>query len=121
MSDPAWPIDSAHVVATTMRVAGPGIIVLGVLLGGAANYVAARLCLRGTGFRPFAHEAVPDHLVWGVIAGGLLVASRQSTLVLVGVNVLIVLAPLYAIQGLAVLVSHVWSVCMDSLKSLDDP
>ena len=57
---------------------------------------------RGTGFRPFAHEAVPDHLVWGVIAGGLLVASRQSTLVLVGVNVLIVLAPLYAIQGLAV-------------------
>ena len=25
------------------------------------------------------------------------------------------------IQGLAVLVSRVWSVCMDSLKSLDDP
>ena len=100
--DPAWPIDSAHVVATTMRVAGPGIIVLGVLLGGAANYVAARLCLRGAGFRPFAQEAVPDHLVWGVIAGGLLVASRQPTLVLVGLNVLIVLAPLYAIQGLAV-------------------
>jgi uncharacterized protein YybS (DUF2232 family) len=100
--DPGWAADSARVVATTMRVAGPGILVLGVVLGAAANYVAARLCLRGAGFRPFGEEKVPDHLVWSVIVGGLLIVSREATLVLVGVNLLIVLTPLYAIQGLAV-------------------
>jgi len=100
--DPGWAADSARVVATTMRVAGPGILVLGVVLGAAANYVAARLCLRGAGFRPFGEEKVPDHLVWSVIVAGLLIVSREASLVLVGVNLLIVLTPLYAIQGLAV-------------------
>jgi uncharacterized protein YybS (DUF2232 family) len=100
--DPGWAADSARLVAATMRVAGPGIIALGVLLGTTANYVVARSLLRGRTFRPFAEEAVPDHLVWSVIAGGLLVASRQTELERVGVNLLIVLTPLYAIQGLAV-------------------
>jgi hypothetical protein len=100
--EPGWAADSARLVAATMRVAGPGIVVLGVLLGTTANYVVARCVLRGRSFRPFAEEAVPDHLVWSVIAGGLLLASRQSELERMGVNLLIVLTPLYAIQGLAV-------------------
>ena len=100
--EPSWAADSARLVATTMRVAGPGIVALGVLLGVTVNYVAARLSLRGRGFRPFAEEAVPDHLVWTVIASGLLLASRQPRLEQLGVNLLIVLTPLYAIQGFAV-------------------
>src|SRR5206468_3886322 len=67
-----------------------------------ANYVGVRLCLRSRGFRAFAEEAVPDHLVWVVIAGGLMLVSQQAAVERVGLNVLLVLAPLYAIQGLAV-------------------
>ncbi len=101
--DPGWAADSARLVAATMRVAGPAVILVGLLLGALANYVVARLCLRRAGFRPFAAEAVPDHLVWWVIAGGVMLISRHPGLERVGVNLLIVLAPLYAIQGLAVL------------------
>ncbi len=100
--DPGWAADSARFVASTMQVAGPGVILLGVLLGTIVNYLGARLCLRGEGFRPFAREAVPDHLVWVVIAGGLLLAAGQPAVVSLGVNLLIVLAPFYAIQGFAV-------------------
>lgn len=100
--DPGWAAESARLVAWTMRVAGPGIVALGVLLGATANYLVARTLLRGWSFRPFAEEAVPDHLVWGVIAGGLLLASRQAELERAGLNLLIVLTPLYAVQGLAV-------------------
>jgi uncharacterized protein YybS (DUF2232 family) len=106
-SDPGWAADSARdsarMVASTLRVAGPGIVLVGLLMGALVNYVVARLCVRGDGFRPFSDEAVPDHLVWGVIVGGLLVAARHSGLEPLGINLLIVLAPLYAIQGLAVL------------------
>lgn len=101
--DPGWAAESARAVASTMRVAGPGIVGVALLLGGLVNYALARLCLRGQGFRPFAEEAVPDHLVWGVIAGGGLLISGRPGLGILGLNLLIVLAPLYAIQGLAVL------------------
>jgi uncharacterized protein YybS (DUF2232 family) len=68
-----------------------------------ANYVVARLCLRRhLGFRPFAEEAVPDHFVWGVIGAGGLLVSRDPRLEGAGLNLLLVLMPLYAIQGLAV-------------------
>jgi len=100
--DPGWAADSARLVANTMRVAGPGVVLVGVFLGALVNYVGARLCLRGEGFRAFAEESVPDHLVWGVIAGGAFLIARQAPLDLIGLNVLIALAPLYAIQGLAV-------------------
>ncbi len=102
VSDPAWAADSARLVASTMRVAGPAIVLVGVFLVALANYVGARFCVRGDGYRPFAAEAVPDHLVWGVVAGGLMLASRHDTIGLVGLNLLIVLVPLYALQGLAV-------------------
>lgn len=101
--DPGWAADSARLVAATMRVAGPAVVLVGLLLGALANYVVARLCLRRPDFRPFAEEAVPDHLVWWVIAGGVMLVWRHPGLELVGTNLLIVLAPLYAIQGLAVL------------------
>lgn len=101
--DPAVVAESARFLTTAMRVAGPAMLLLGLLLGGLTNYVAARLCLRGGGFRPFAEEAVPDHLVWGVIAGGVALVSGSDPLERMGLNLLIVLAALYAIQGLAVL------------------
>lgn len=105
--EPASLKDAARVVATVMRVAAPGVILLGLFLGAAVNYVVVRTCLRGQGFRPFATETVPDHLVWWVIGGGLFLASGLTVghepLTLIGLNVLIVVAPLYAIQGLAVL------------------
>ncbi len=99
----AWTGESARLVGAAMQVAGPGILAVGLLTVALVNYVVTRLCLRGGGFRAFAEEAVPDHLVWGVIAGGLMLVSQHRVLEHVGLNLLIVLAPLYAIQGLAVL------------------
>ena len=86
-----------------MRVAGPSVVLLGLFLTALVNYVLMRACLRGERFRSFSAEAVSDHLVWSVIGGGLLLVSGHRGLALVGLNVLIALAPLYAIQGLAVL------------------
>lgn len=100
--DPAWVAESARLVATAMRVAGPAIFALGLFVVALANYVAARLCLRGRGFRAFGEEAVPDHLVWGVIAAGGMVLAQREPIARAGLNLLIVLAFLYAIQGLAV-------------------
>jgi hypothetical protein len=101
--DPEWVAESARLVAEAMRVAGPAVILVGLLAVSLANYLGARLCLRGRGFRAFAQEAVPDHLVWAVIAGGVMVASQHEGAARVGLNLLLVLTALYAIQGLAVL------------------
>jgi uncharacterized protein YybS (DUF2232 family) len=102
-SDPAWMAQSTQLIAATMRTAGPAVILVGLLAVSLVNYVIGRLCLRGRSFRTFAEEAVPDHLVWAVIAGGAMLVTQHDTLTLIGLNLLIVLAPLYAIQGLAVL------------------
>jgi hypothetical protein len=101
--EPGMARESARVVAAAMRVAGPGLVTVGLLVVALVNCVIARLCLRGRSFRAFAEEAVPDHLVWGVIAAGLMLVSQHEGITRVGVNLLVVLAPLYAIQGLAVL------------------
>lgn len=101
--DPAWVAESTRLVAATIRVAGPAIFAVGLLAVALTNYVGARLCLRGRGFRAFAEEAVPDHLVWGVILAGAMLVSQHAAITRLGVNLLIVLAVLYAIQGLAVL------------------
>jgi hypothetical protein len=101
--DPGWATEAARVVAATMRAAGPGLIALGVFAVALANYAVLRACLRGRGLRPFAEEAVPDHLVWAAIGAGALVVTRHPSLEMLGVNVLLVLVPVYAIQGLAVL------------------
>ena len=107
---PAWlgaggqdATEAARFVAATLRVAAPGMLGLVVFAGAVANYALARLCLRRRfGFRPFAQEAVPDHLVWGAIGAGMLLASRHERLEAAGLNLLLVLMPLYVIQGLAV-------------------
>jgi hypothetical protein len=102
--DPGWAAEAAHSVVAMLRVAAPGMLGLGVFAGAVANYAAARFCLRRRfTFRPFAQEAVPDHLVWGAIGAGVLLVSRQDRLEASGLNLLLVLMPLYVIQGLAVL------------------
>jgi len=101
--DPAWVAETARLLGATMRVAGPAIFAVGLLVVALTNYMGARLCLRGRGFRAFAEEAVPDHLVWGVIGAGVMIVSQREAIELLGINLLIVLAFLYAIQGLAVL------------------
>jgi uncharacterized protein YybS (DUF2232 family) len=101
--DAGWAVEAARFVVATLRVAAPGMLGLGVFAGAVANLAIARLCLRRRfGFRPFAQEAVPDHLVWGAIGAGVLLASRQERLEAAGLNLLLVLMPLYVIQGLAV-------------------
>ncbi len=101
--DAGWATEAARFVVATLRLAGPGMIGLGVFAGAVANYAAARLCLRRrVGFRPFAAEAVPDHFVWAVVAAGVLLVTRHERLEAAGLNLLLVLMPLYAIQGLAV-------------------
>ncbi|MGH7265377.1 MAG: DUF2232 domain-containing protein [Candidatus Rokuibacteriota bacterium] len=101
--EPAWVAETARLAASALRMVGPALVLVGMFLVALVNYVGTRLVIRADGFRPFAQEAVPDHLVWLVIAGGLLVASGQGTVQLFGLNLLIALVPLYAIQGLAVL------------------
>lgn len=99
----SWATEAARFVVATLRVAAPGMLALGIFAGAVANYAIARLCLRRRyGFRPFAQEAVPDHLVWGAIGAGVLLASREERLEAAGLNLLLVLMPLYVIQGLAV-------------------
>ena len=99
----SWATEAARFVVAALRVAAPGMLGLGIFAGAVANYAIARLCLRHRfGFRPFAQEAVPDHLVWGAIGAGVLLASRQEQLEAAGLNLLLVLMPLYVIQGLAV-------------------
>jgi uncharacterized protein YybS (DUF2232 family) len=100
--DAGWAAEAARFVLA-LRVAAPGMLGLGVFAGAVANYALARLCLRRRfEFRPFAQEAVPDHLVWGAIGAGMLLASRHERLEAAGLNLLLVLMPLYVIQGLAV-------------------
>jgi uncharacterized protein YybS (DUF2232 family) len=101
--DPAWVAESTRLVGAAMQQAGPAVILDGLLVMALVNYLLARLCLRGRGFRAFAEEAVPDHLVWAVIVGGAMLVSQSEPVERVGLNLLVVLAPLYAIQGLAVL------------------
>lgn len=100
---PGDPARTRLAVATTLRVAGPALVLVGIFLVALTNYIGARLVIRAPGFRPFAVESVPDHVVWLVIAGGGMLISRHDTFELVGLNLLIALVPLYAIQGLAVL------------------
>ena len=101
--DAGWAAEAARFVVATLRVAAPGMLGLGVFAGAVANFAFARFSLRRRlGFRPFAQEAVPDHLVWGAIGAGVLLASRQERLEAIGLNLLLVLMPLYVIQGLAV-------------------
>lgn len=102
-SDPGWVAESARLAGAVLRVAAPAVVVVGLFLIALTNYLGARLALRGWEFRPFAEEAVPDHLVWAVIAGGLMLVSQQEVLERIGLNLVLVLTPLYAIQGLAVL------------------
>lgn len=102
--EPSWAADTSRLVVAALRQAGPGMVGLGVLAGALANYVVARLCLhRAGGFPAFAEEAVPDHFVWAVIAAGALLLSGREPLGAAGLNLLLVLTPVYAIQGLAVL------------------
>ncbi|HEV8674534.1 MAG TPA: DUF2232 domain-containing protein [Methylomirabilota bacterium] len=103
VGDRAWIAESARLVTGILQVAGPAVILVGLLVVALTNYIGARLCLRGRSFRSFAEEAVPDHLVWVVIAAGALLVSHHEAAERLGLNVLLVLAPLYAIQGLAVL------------------
>jgi uncharacterized protein YybS (DUF2232 family) len=100
----AWAVDATRLVVAALRLAGPGMMALGVLAGALANYVLARMCLRRMqGFRRFAEEAVPDHFVWAVIAAGGLLLSGRDPFWRTGLSLLLVLTPVYAIQGLAVL------------------
>lgn len=99
----SWAAESARLAAKVMRMAAPAVIVIGLFVVTVSNYLGARLLLRGQGFRPFAEEAVPDHLVWGVIVGGGLLVLGHDTLALTGLNLLLVMIPLYAVQGLAVM------------------
>jgi uncharacterized protein YybS (DUF2232 family) len=101
--DSSWAMEAARVVIATLRVAVPGMLGLAIFAGAVANYAVARLCLRRRfGFRPFAQEAVPDHLVWGAIGAGAFLASGHERLEAAGLNLLLILMPLYVIQGLAV-------------------
>ncbi len=53
----------------------------------------------------FPEWVLPDFLVWGVIASGILIFLPAKTLTVVGLNSAFFLATLYLLQGLAILTS----------------
>lgn len=53
--------------------------------------------------RPFQEWKAPEQLVWVLIAAGFTVAFTDGTLATIGLNLLVILLPVYFLQGMAVI------------------
>lgn len=93
-------------MAEFMRRVYPGMVVLvsGLLLLGMTGLLKAasqdRYRIPGP---PFAAWKAPEPLVWVLIAGGFTVVLTSGALQTVAMNLLVVLLPVYFLQGLAVI------------------
>jgi uncharacterized protein YybS (DUF2232 family) len=93
----------------------PGILVVFVIstifinMTFAAALLMKNNCPRWQSFRLFR---LPDHLIWTIILGGMLLFTPAEGLKAIGLNLLIVFGSLYFIQGLSVTTTFFakWSV-----------
>jgi uncharacterized protein YybS (DUF2232 family) len=95
----------------------PALLVTGILctvwmnqvLG---NWLLKRKKLQLAPWRDFKEWQLPDTLVWGLIVGGAGLLLTSGPLSTVSLNIAVIWAALYFLQGLAVLVNflHRWSV-----------
>jgi len=77
---------------------GYGLLLLTTLLG---LVMAGRSCYRIPG-RPFEEWKVPELLIWGLIVAGGGVLLADGMVSVVALNLLVVMLPLYFLQGLAI-------------------
>lgn len=84
----------------------PALIIAGTLITLWLNVmVLNRLLIRLGASPPFGDLslwAAPEHLVWGIITGGISVVSGIEILKIAGLNILIVFFVIYFFQGMAV-------------------
>jgi uncharacterized protein YybS (DUF2232 family) len=76
-----------------------GLMVLGLVLL-LSLLARGRYTLPG---RPFPEWKAPEQLVWLLILSGFMVAFAEGTVATVALNLLVVLLPVYFLQGLAVI------------------
>ena len=95
----------------------PALLITGILgtvwmnlaLG---NWLLKKRGLKLAPWRDFSEWQLPDNLVWGVIGSAFALIFFTEPLNIIGLNVLLIWGALYAIQGLAILVSLLakWAV-----------
>lgn len=86
----------------------PALMLVTVGAGALLSYILSasilsRLGLLAKPMKPFHLWIVPDHLIWGVIAGGGLLLAPMVAAVSIGGNMLIPLLSIYMIQGLSII------------------
>jgi len=92
-----------HIVAVI-----PALVVGSTLLITWLNFLCGRVLLARRGLRQMHIGALnrwktPEHLVWAVIAAGVLALLPHRGASMIGLNVLLVLVPVYLLQGLAII------------------
>ena len=84
----------------------PALALVGAMFTVWLNLLAGRSLLSGSaGFPEFGDLTLwraPDRLVWVLIAAGLMMLIPDETLVMVGMNILIVCCLIYFLQGMAI-------------------
>ena len=88
----------------------PAFLLIGSLIGAAANYVLIRITwmrLYGPGLfsrRAFSEWICPENLVWGFILSGAALFLGQGIVTDAGLNVFLVMLCIYFAQGLSIIV-----------------
>ncbi len=85
----------------------PALAVMSTVLVVWANLLLARPLLAGRrlplpGYGPLNRWQAPEHLVWGIIGCGVVVAFAGGALKLLGLNGLLILLVVYFFQGIAI-------------------
>jgi uncharacterized protein YybS (DUF2232 family) len=88
----------------------PAFLLIGSLIGAAANYALIRIAwmrLYGPGLfsgRAFSEWICPENLVWGFILSGVALFLGQGMVADAGLNVFLVMLCIYFAQGLSIIV-----------------
>ena len=88
----------------------PAFLLIGSLIGAAANYALIRIAwmrLYGSGLfseRAFSEWVCPENLVWGFILSGAALFLGQGMVADAGLNVFLVMLCIYFAQGLSIIV-----------------
>lgn len=123
----AFLAERAEEVATAMLGLLPSIIFALALFAVVVNIIVARRLIRGRHVFAHVHNVarfrLPDAVIWGLIASGVLFfidryALQSGGLATVALNGLIAFGALYFLQGMAVIVYFLQGVKMPLLRTL---
>ncbi len=100
----------AERVAEGFAASYPAFLLIGSLIGAAANYALVRIAWRrlyGPGLfseRAFSQWICPENLVWGFILSGAALFLGQGMVADAGLNVFLVMLCIYFAQGLSIVI-----------------